>query len=213
MASNKLKIKHKLKYKLKHIFTGLSVVVLLALLSFSCTRTTKVGPAEVSETYVQDHYTKQEVDIPMRDGITLHTTIYAPKDTSKKYPIIMQRTPYSSAPYGQGKYKEKIAPNIHMMQDGYIVVYQDVRGRWLSEGHYENMRAYVPNKKTDQDVDESSDTYDTIDWLVNNVENNNGKVGIWGISYPGFYCYLCHCRCPPCPEGGLPTGQYRRFLF
>ncbi len=205
------KFKHKLK--LKHKFRGLSVIVLLALLAFSCTRTNKVAPAEVSENYVQENYTKQEVDIPMRDGITLHTTIYAPKDTSKEYPIIMQRTPYSSAPYGPGKYKEKIAPNIHMMQDGYIVVYQDVRGRWLSEGHYENMRAYIPNKKTDQDVDESSDTYDTIEWLVNNVENHNGNVGIWGISYPGFYSTYATIDAHPALKAASPQASIGDFFF
>ena len=159
------------KFMTKLVFT----LVLAATLLTSCKKTTVVEDAEVSETYVSDNYTKKEVDIPMRDGITLHTTIYSPKDTSKKYPIIMQRTPYSSQPYGEGNFKNRIAPNIHMMKDGYIVVYQDVRGRWLSEGHYENMRAYIPNKTSEKDIDESSDTYDTIDWLVNNVENNNGN--------------------------------------
>jgi putative CocE/NonD family hydrolase len=195
----------------KHKLLPLLLTVLF--LSFSCTRTNKVAPEEVSENYVQEHYTKKEVDIPMRDGITLHTTIYAPKDTSKKYPIIMQRTPYSSAPYGLGKFKEKIAPNIHMMQDGYIVVYQDVRGRWLSEGHYENMRAYIPNKTSEQDVDESSDTYDTIEWLVNNVENNNGNVGIWGISYPGFYSTYATVDAHPALKAASPQASIGDFFF
>ncbi len=131
-------------------------------------------------------YTKQEVMITMRDGIKLHTTIYSPKDTSKKYPILMSRTPYSCSPYGPDKFKEKIGPNFTMMQEGNIVVYQDVRGRWNSEGVYDNMRPFNPKKKR-KDIDEASDTYDTIDWLVKHVDNNNGKVGVWGISYPGFY--------------------------
>ena len=198
------------KFTIKHFFT----LIFLSTLIISCRKTApKVADAEVSETYVADNYTKKEVDITMRDGIKLHTTIYSPKDTSKEYPIIMQRTPYSSQPYGAGKFKEKIAPNIHMMQDGYIVVYQDVRGRWLSEGHYENMRAYKPNKKTDQDIDESSDTYDTIEWLVNNVENNNGNVGIWGISYPGFYSTYAVVDAHPALKAASPQASIADFFF
>ncbi len=145
------------------------------------------GFTQKSDSYdVKEYYNKQEVDIIMRDGIKLHTTIYAPKDTSKKYPILMQRTPYSSKPYGNDQFRSKIGPNEFLMKEGNIIVYQDVRGRWMSEGVYDNMRAYIPNKKGKQ-FDEASDTYDTIDWLVKNVANNNGNVGIWGISYPGFY--------------------------
>ncbi|MGS2738303.1 CocE/NonD family hydrolase [Sinomicrobium sp. M5D2P17] len=135
---------------------------------------------------VKAHYDKQEVAITMRDGIKLHVTIYSPKDKSKKYPVVLQRTPYSCAPYVEGQYRSKIGPNETMMKEGYIIVYQDVRGRWNSEGVYDNMRAYIPNKKGKQ-TDEASDTYDTIDWLVKNVDNNNGRVGVWGGSYPGFY--------------------------
>ena len=198
------------KFTIKHFFT----LIFLSTLIISCRKTApKVADAEVSETYVADNYTKKEVDITMRDGIKLHTTIYSPKDTSKEYPIIMQRTPYSSQPYGAGKFKEKIAPNIHMMQDGYIVVYQDVRGRWLSEGHYKNMRAYKPNKKTDQDIDESSDTYDTIEWLVNNVENNNGNVGIWGISYPGYYSTYAVVDAHPALKAASPQASIADFFF
>lgn len=198
------------KFTIKQFFT----FILLATVLISCRKTTqKVANAEVSDTYVEDNYTKKEVDIAMRDGVTLHTTIYSPKDTSKEYPIIMQRTPYSSQPYGAGNFKTKIAPNIHMMQDGYIVVYQDVRGRWLSEGHYENMRAYNPNKKTEQDIDESSDTYDTIEWLVNNVENNNGNVGIWGISYPGFYSTYAVVDAHPALKAASPQASIADFFF
>ncbi|MEH6748373.1 MAG: CocE/NonD family hydrolase [Maribacter arcticus] len=197
------------KFSFRHLLT----LFFLATIAVSCRRTIKVADVEVSETYVADNYTKKEVDIPMRDGINLHTTVYSPKDTSKEYPIIMQRTPYSSQPYGEGKFKTKIAPNIHMMQDGYIVVYQDVRGRWLSEGHYENMRAYNPNKTTDADIDESSDTYDTIDWLVNNIENNNGNVGIWGISYPGFYSTYAVVDAHPALKAASPQASIADFFF
>lgn len=195
---------------LKKLFSLLTLLVLIGVTS--CKKSTN-SPEEVSTTYVEDNYTKKEVDIEMRDGVKLHTTIYTPKDTSKKYPIMMQRTPYSSQPYGGGKFKEKIGPNIHMMQDGYIVVYQDVRGRWLSEGHYENMRAYIPNKETDKDIDESSDTYDSIDWLVNNVENNNGNVGIWGISYPGFYSTYATVDAHPALKAASPQASIGDFFF
>ncbi|MDC1323711.1 X-Pro dipeptidyl-peptidase, partial [Polaribacter sp.] len=111
------------------------------------------------DRYVENHYNKKEVTIAMRDGIKLHTVIYSPKDTSKAYPILLQRTPYSAGPYGTGKMKTKISPNVHLMKEGNIVVYQDVRGRWMSEGVYDNMRAYLPNKK-ENESDEASDTYD-----------------------------------------------------
>ncbi len=192
---------------------ALSLITLVMLCVGSCIKTVKPEAEEISKTYVADNYTKNEVAIEMRDGVKLHTTVYSPKDTSKKYPIIMQRTPYSSRPYGEGQFKEKIGPNIHMMQEGYIVVYQDVRGRWLSEGHYENMRAYIPNKTSNEDVDESSDTYDTIEWLVNNVENNNGRVGIWGISYPGFYSTYATVDAHPALKAASPQASIGDFFF
>ena len=138
---------------MKTFLSRLVLLFIMALFVFSCKRTTTIAKDGISKNYVSENYTKQEVDIEMRDGITLHTTIYSPRDTSKKYPILMQRTPYSSQPYGEGNFREQIGPNIHLMQEGNIIVYQDVRGRWLSEGHYENMRAYIPNKTTDDQVD------------------------------------------------------------
>ncbi len=188
-------------------------LVLIASAIIGCKETnTETAIVKEVNTYVKDNYTKQEVDIKMRDGKTLHTSIYSPKDTSKKYPIIMQRTPYGSKPYGEGKLKTKIAPNQHMMKDGYIVVYQDVRGRWLSEGTYDNMRAYNPNKKGNE-IDESSDTYDSIEWLVNNVENNNGNVGIWGISYPGHYATFATVDAHPALKAASPQACIGDFFF
>ncbi len=139
-----------------------------------------------ADSPVAERYTKREVRIRMRDGAELFTAIYAPKDTSKPYPILINRTPYSVGPYGPDAYKSAIGPSPRFMDAGYIVVYQDVRGRWMSQGEFVDMRPHVENKRGTQ-TDESSDTYDTIDWLVKNVPNNNGKVGLWGISYPGFY--------------------------
>ncbi len=187
-------------------------VVLLSIIFTNCSKVDK-QPLKETANFVQDNYTKKEVTIPMRDGIKLFTSIYSPKDTTKTYPILMQRTPYSCAPYGLDQFKEKIGPNEHLMKDGYIVVYQDVRGRWMSEGIYDNMRAYIPHKKSDKDIDESSDTYDTIDWLVKNVQNNNGKVGIWGISYPGFYSTYATLDAHPALVAASPQACIGDFYF
>ncbi len=140
------------------------------------------------QNFAKEHYTKKEVYIPMRDGVRLFTSVYIPKDISKsqKYPFLMQRTCYSVAPYGETDYKSSLGPNQYLMKDQYIFVYQDVRGRYMSEGTFTNMTPQVVHK-TKKDVDESTDTYDTIDWLLKNVANNNGKVGQYGTSYPGFY--------------------------
>ncbi|OWR15261.1 CocE/NonD family hydrolase [Chryseobacterium sp. VAUSW3] len=139
-------------------------------------------------TFVKENFIKKEVYIPMRDGVKLFTSIYIPKDISrtKKYPFIMQRTCYSVAPYGENEYRAALGPNKYLMNDKYIFVYQDVRGRYMSEGTFTNMTPQV-ERKTKKDVDESTDTYDTIEWLLKNIDNNNGKVGQYGTSYPGFY--------------------------
>ena len=132
-------------------------------------------------------YTKYEYRIPMRDGKRLFTAVYVPKDNAKTYPIMLCRTPYGVSPYGVDHYKNDLGPSPQLAKSGYIFVYQDVRGRWMSEGEMVNMRPHVPHKQGPQDIDESSDAYDTIDWLVQHVAGNNGRVGIWGVSYPGFY--------------------------
>ena len=186
--------------------------ILLTVLSFFLYTSCNFLKENKEESYVVDNYTKQEVTIAMRDGSKLHTTIYSPKDTSKKYPILMQRTPYSSAPYGNEKMKTKIGPNIHLMKEGNIIVYQDVRGRWMSEGIYDNMRAYIPNK-TAKEADEVSDTYDTIDWLVNNVKNNNGNLGTWGISYPGHYATVSTIEAHPALKAASPQACIGDFFF
>ena len=163
--------------------------------------------------YVTENYTKKEVHIKMRDGAELFTTIYSPKDISKKYPIIIQRTPYSCWPYGENEFPESIGPNDYMMKEGYIVVYQDVRGRFMSDGLYDNMRAYIPNKKSKKEFDEASDTYDTIDWLVKNTANNNGNVGTWGISYPGFYASYSLLSNHPALKAASPQACIADFFF
>jgi putative CocE/NonD family hydrolase len=136
---------------------------------------------------VQAAYAKQEVSIPMRDGKKLFTSIYTPKDASKSWPILLTRTPYSVSPYGADKFKSNLGQSSLFQKDGFIFVYQDVRGRYMSEGEFVNVRPHLPVKSKPDEIDESSDTYDTIDWLVKNIPNNNGRVGMMGISYPGFY--------------------------
>ncbi len=144
--------------------------------------------AQRSNTDIKNNYTKIERTITMRDGVKLFTAIYIPKDSSgEKYPILMERTPYSCAPYGENSYPGRLGPNKLFPAEKYIFVYQDVRGRHMSEGQFQEMTPAIDHKKSKKDVDESSDTYDTIDWLLQNIANNNGKVGIYGISYPGFY--------------------------
>jgi putative CocE/NonD family hydrolase len=166
-------------------------------------------------TYAKDNYTKKDVYITMRDGIKLFTSIYTPKDASaqKKYPIIMQRTCYSVAPYGANQFPAKLGPSEVMMKAGYIVVYQDVRGRWKSKGTWTNMTPVIDNKKSKKDVDEGSDTYDTIDWLVKNASFNNGRVGQWGISYPGFYTAAGILSNHPALKASSPQAPISDFWF
>ncbi|RYD70666.1 MAG: X-Pro dipeptidyl-peptidase, partial [Sphingobacteriales bacterium] len=143
-----------------------------------------------------NNYTKKEVYIPMRDGIKLFTSFYIPKDPSEKHPFLLTRTPYSCAPYGEGRFPAiwnsyKFA----YAKENYIFVTQDVRGRYMSEGVFEDVRPFNKNKKArlngqvgqGKEIDEASDTYDAIDWMIKNIANNNGNVGVTGTSYPGFY--------------------------
>jgi putative CocE/NonD family hydrolase len=170
-------------------YLSLMVVGLLAIVYLVAPRSQEAQmTAQQQELadYIKSNYTKREVSIPMRDGVKLFTSIYEPKDASQKYPIMLNRTPYSVAPYGVDKYKFSLGPNDLFAREGYIFVYQDVRGRMMSEGEYEDVRPYIPNK-TGKQIDETSDAYDTVEWLVKNVANNNGRVGVYGISYPGFY--------------------------
>ena len=141
-----------------------------------------VADAQRRAAYIKDHYAKAEYDIAMRDGIKLHTVVYSPKDAGngRTYPVLMQRTPYSCDPYGEG-YEERLAPMEDYERDGFIFVCQDVRGKYLSEGEYVNMRP------VEGAVNDNTDTWDTVDWLVKQLPGNNGKVGQYGISYPGYY--------------------------
>ncbi len=146
----------------------------------------------IDENWVKENYTKTEAMIPMRDGVKLFTAIYAPKDQSEKHPILLNRTPYACFPYGEGKFSSRLYGTYwkEYLKEKYIIVIQDVRGRWMSEGEFEDVRPFNANKKSKQDIDEASDTYDGVDWLVKNIKGNNKKVGVFGISYPGFYATM-----------------------
>lgn len=168
---------------------------LLAMgLTLACTigrESAGAGAAEgVDEAaWLASRYDKREYRIPMRDGVHLFTAVYIPKDTSREYPFLIRRTPYGVHPYGEDGYPEDLGPggSRRFAEEGFIFVYQDVRGRFMSEGEFVNMTPHIQGKDVTEDVDESTDTYDTVEWLLENVGPNNGRVGIWGISYPGFY--------------------------
>lgn len=142
---------------------------------------------QTDSAYIRQNFTKIEKTIPMRDGVKLFTAIYLPKEKDQKYPILLNRTPYTVSPYGENNFKTSLGPSSALLKEGFIYVYQDVRGKWMSEGEFVDVRPQLTGKKGKKAIDESTDTYDTIDWLIKNVSNNNGKVGIYGISYPGFY--------------------------
>ena len=163
-------------------------ILAVAIFALTAVRAQQPGADAPKEEYIRAHYTKYEYRIPMRDGKRLFTSVYVPKDAAGgPYPFLMVRTPYGVDPYGEDQYPEHLGPSDEFEKSGYIFVYQDVRGRWMSEGDFVEMRPHIDVKKSPQDVDDSSDTSDTIDFLLKHVPNNNGKVGIWGISYPGFY--------------------------
>ena len=159
-----------------------AVFVLLQVSAFAQT----AQPQTELAKYIQDNYTKREVMIPMRDGVKLFTAVYEPKAKTEKYPILLNRTPYTVSPYGAEKFRGSLGPSELYAREGFIFANQDVRGKTMSEGEFMDVRPDIENK-TPKNIDESTDTYDTIDWLIKNVENNNGKVGTYGISYPGFY--------------------------
>jgi hypothetical protein len=163
---------------------------------------------------IKARYSKLEVRIPMRDGVKLFTSIYVPRDTASDHPILMDRTPYGVAPYGADAYRTSLGPsgNPKFAAANFIFVYQDARGRYESEGAFTEMTPHKDVKKSATDVDESTDTYDTIEWLVKNVPHNNKRIGIYGTSYPGFYttasCIDPHPALKACEPGAPMTDLW-----
>ena len=193
----------KMNRNFKILIAGLFTLVFLT----ACNTAPKVNYF-VNDYYFEDNYTKDEYRIEMRDGIKLHTIVYSPKDTSEKYPLIIWRTPYSVGPYGDttGYYNNRRYAWNQFVKEKFIIVFQDVRGRFMSEGDYVNMRPVVSDNPENKSIDESTDTYDTIDWLVKNIPNNNGNVGMWGISYPGFYAAVGAINAHPALKAVSPQA-------
>src|SRR5215467_6895560 len=197
-----------------HLFAhGGCVLAVCGLLTAGVVRAQDPPKEAPKEDYVKAHYTKYEYRIPMRDGKKLFTSVYVPKDASQPYPILMDRTPYNVGPYGEDQYKKQIGPSDEFEKAGYIIVYQDVRGRYMSEGDFMEMRPHIDNKKSAKDVDDSSDMYDTIEFLLKHVPNNNGKVGIWGISYPGFYTSASIIDSHPALKAASPQAPMTDLFF
>ena len=168
-------------------------------------------PPEGSIEVLKETYSKEEKYIEMRDGTRLFTAIYAPKDTATPYPILLIRTPYNSEPSDE-RYNGRLMGLSHLLKEKYIIVFQDVRGRYMSEGTFEDVRPFNPNKSK-KEIDENSDTYDTIDWLVKNVANNNGKAGVFGISYPGFYATMSLPNAHPALKAVSPQAPVTNWFI
>ncbi|MFQ5707839.1 MAG: CocE/NonD family hydrolase [bacterium] len=182
-------------------------LVLVVLAGWGCQATAQ------DSNYIRAHYAKYEYRIPMRDGVKLFTSVYVPKDKSKTYPIILKRTPYSVRPYGLDKYlSHPDRQRERYFQEGYILAYQDVRGRYMSEGEYVNVRPYIEKKKNKRQIDETTDTYDTVDWLVKHIPGNNGRVGISGISYPGFYSSMGAIDAHPAVKAVSPQAPVSKWM-
>ena len=163
--------------------------------------------------FLENNYIKKEYRIEMRDGAKLLTSVYSPKDTSESYPILIWRTPYSVGPYGEENYIEyRRYTWDHFAKEKYIIVFQDVRGRFMSEGNFVDMTPYLTNKKNKKDIDETTDTYDTVDWLVKNIPHNNGNVGLWGISYPGFYAAMAGIDAHPSIKAISPQAPIANWF-
>ena len=176
----------------------------VALLSFT-PDFARAADTDTNAAWLAEHYTKYEHRIPMRDGVRLFTRVYLPKDESQRWPVILTRTPYALKPYGADNYNDPSGSFLTLARDRFILVMQDVRGRYGSEGTYVHVRPFNPNKGP-KDIDENSDTWDTIEWLVKHVPNNNGKVGMFGISYPGFYTSMGMIDSHPALKAASPQA-------
>lgn len=174
-----------------------------------------INAQTIDLNWIIENYVKKEYTIAMRDGAKLFTAVYMPKDAKEKHPFLMTRTPYSCAPYGE----DKVNPRLYLthyreyLKEGYIIVFQDVRGRWMSEGEFVDVRPFNENKKKKTDIDEASDTYDAVDWLVKNIPNNNGNFGVFGTSYPGFYSTMAALSGHPAIKAVSPQAPVTEWFM
>ncbi len=167
---------------------------------------------ESSTPKIREIYEKQEVYIEMRDGTKLFTSVYKPINPAEKSPVLLFRTPYNAEANGEQAFNYFVNAYYRFVKEGYILAFQDVRGRFMSEGDFVNVRPFIPDKKG-KEVDEASDTYDTVEWLIKNVENNNGRVGVTGISYPGFYATMAILAGHPAIKAVSPQAPVTNWFL
>ena len=195
---------------------GFQLLTILFALIFSCNAPESSIIGEIADSdsaFIAENYTKQEHYITMRDGVKLFTAVYSPKNTSVTYPILLKRTPYACKPYGEDKLPNSMGPSSEVLREKFIFVNQDVRGRFMSEGKFVDMTPHIADKKDDSDIDESTDTWDTVEFLIKNIPNNNQKVGIYGISYPGFYATAATADAHPSLVAALPKCPVSDWYF
>ena len=191
--------------------TNRLLLIFVLVTSFSALAADKKSDPRAD--YIRANYTKYEYQIPMRDDVKLFTSVYVPNDDSKTYPMMFQRTPYRVAPYGADKYKTRLGPSEAFEKEGFIFVFQDVRGQFMSEGEFVNMRPQDAYKRGNSATDDATDTYDSIEWLVKNVDNNNGNVGMWGTSYPGYYTSVGAINSHPALKAISPQAPIAAWFF
>jgi len=185
----------------KNSFLRTLCLTILALLFVAC------ASGEEETFNIKSNYLKAEHMIPMRDGVKLYTQVYTPRDKSQEYPIMLFRTPYAIGYYQKNAYRETLGPNNSFAKETFIFVYQDVRGKFKSEGDFTVMRPHKPDKSEAQDTDESSDTYDTIEWILKNIPGHNSRVGQWGISYPAWQTVMGMIDAHPALKASSPQAS------
>jgi putative CocE/NonD family hydrolase len=203
-------------YYIRRIINQYSIIMKMLFLFLTLqlvSITATAQDAKADSIYMRTHYDRFEYRIPMRDGAKLYTIAYVPKDKSQKYPFLMNRTCYNATSYID--FQTHGQPSMYLVKDKYIIVYQDVRGRYMSDGVFNNMTPNIPgnDRKNKTAIDESSDTWDTIEWMLKNIKGNNGKVGMFGISYPGFYTAAALPDAHPALKASSPQAPVSDFFF
>ena len=184
------------------VLAVLGVVAAIATPAFIGLRAAPQGDFDA-----RNHYDKSEYMVPMRDGVELFTIVYTPRDTSRQHPIMLFRTPYSIRPYGPDEYRSPLGPTEQFDRDGYIFVFQDARGTYRSGGTFQVIKPLNGPDAAPDTADESTDNYDTIEWVLSNIPNHNGRVGQWGISYPGWQTVMGMVNAHPALQASSPQAS------